>query len=151
VTATNTMPWGGGALAPPRAPPIIHTPPPTALQVREKNIRRVGLLGTRFTMEQTFYRGRLQELHGIDVVTPVSADRDIVHRIIYDELCLGNIRDASRDEYRRIISDLEQQGAQGIIFGCTEIGLLVSERDASVPVFDTTAIHARAAAAFALD
>ena len=115
-----------------------------------KNIRRVGLLGTRFTMEQTFYRGRLQELHGIDVVTPVSADRDIVHRIIYDELCLGKIRDASRDEYRRIISDLEQQGAQGIIFGCTEIGLLVSERDASVPVFDTAAIHARAAAAFAL-
>uniref|UniRef100_UPI0034DF7782 aspartate/glutamate racemase family protein n=2 Tax=Enterobacterales TaxID=91347 RepID=UPI0034DF7782 len=72
------------------------------------------------------------ELHGIDVVTPISADRDIVHRIIYDELCLGKIRDASRDEYRRIISDLEQQGAQGIIFGCTEIGLLVSERDASV-------------------
>lgn len=81
-----------------------------------KNIRRVGLLGTRFTMEQTFYRGRLQELHGIDVVTPVSADRDIVHRIIYDELCLGKIRDASRDEYRRIISDLEQQGAQGDYF-----------------------------------
>ena len=84
------------------------------------------------------------------MVTPVSADRDIVHRIIYDELCTGKIRDASRDEYRRIISDLEQQGAQGIIFGCTEIGLLVSERDASVPVFDTAAIHARAVAAFAL-
>lgn len=101
-------------------------------------------------MEQDFYRGRLQERHGIEVVTPTSADRDIVHRIIYEELCLGTIRDASRDEYRRIIADLEQQGAQGIIFGCTEIGLLVSAQDASVPVFDTTVIHARAAAEYAL-
>ncbi|WMW63845.1 aspartate/glutamate racemase family protein [Serratia marcescens] len=150
VICTNTMHKVAEAVEQASGLPLIHIADATALQVREKNIRRVGLLGTRFTMEQTFYRGRLQELHGIDVVTPVSADRDIVHRIIYDELCLGKIRDASRDEYRRIISDLEQQGAQGIIFGCTEIGLLVSERDASVPVFDTTAIHARAAAAFAL-
>lgn len=101
-------------------------------------------------MEQEFYRGRLQQRHGIEVVTPVAADRDIVHRIIYEELCLGKVRDASRDEYRRIISDLEQQGANGIIFGCTEIGLLVGAQDASVPVFDTTAIHARAAAEYAL-
>ncbi|MNI62647.1 Aspartate racemase [compost metagenome] len=130
--------------------PLIHIADATALQVRQQDIRRVGLLGTRFTMEQEFYRGRLQEKYGIEVVTPVAVDRDIVHRIIYEELCLGKIRDASRDEYRRIIGDLEQQGAQGIIFGCTEIGLLVSAQDASVPVFDTTAIHARAAAEFAL-
>jgi aspartate racemase len=84
------------------------------------------------------------------VVTPVAADRDIVHRIIYEELCLGKIRESSRSEYRRIIGSLEQQGAQGIIFGCTEIGLLVGAQDASVPVFDTTAIHARAAAEYAL-
>ncbi|MNE73090.1 putative racemase [compost metagenome] len=101
-------------------------------------------------MEQDFYRGRLQEKHQIDVVTPDDADRAIVHRIIYDELCLGIIRDASRDEYRRIIGTLEAQGVEGIILGCTEITLLVGAEDAKVPVFDTTAIHALAAAEFAL-
>jgi len=100
-------------------------------------------------MEQAFYRGRLQA-QGIDVLTPNEEDRAIVHRIIYEELCLGKIVDASRDEYRRIISSLEQQGAQGIILGCTEITLLVGPQDASVPVFDTTAIHAYAAAAYSL-
>ncbi|MGL6017373.1 MAG: aspartate/glutamate racemase family protein, partial [Gibbsiella quercinecans] len=88
--------------------------------------------------------------HGIEVVTPAAADREIVHRIIYDELCRGEIHDASREEYRQIIRRLEQQGAQGIIFGCTEIGLLVGAQDAAVPVFDTTAIHAHAAAEYAL-
>ncbi|SUI51876.1 putative racemase [Serratia marcescens] len=116
VICTNTMHKVAEAVEQASGLPLIHIADATALQVREKNIRRVGLLGTRFTMDQTFYRGRLQELHGIDVVTPVSADRDIVHRIIYDELCLGKIRDASRDEYRRIISDLEQQGGAGDYF-----------------------------------
>jgi len=130
--------------------PLIHIADATALQVRQQNIHRVGLLGTRFTMEQDFYRGRLQDKFDIDVITPTEADRQIVHRIIYEELCLGKICDASRDEYRRIISNLEQHGAQGIIFGCTEISLLVGTQDAAVPVFDTTAIHARAAAEYAL-
>ncbi|MEE4407549.1 MULTISPECIES: aspartate/glutamate racemase family protein [unclassified Serratia (in: enterobacteria)] len=150
VICTNTMHKVADAIEKASGLPLIHIADATALQVRQQGIRRVGLLGTRFTMEQDFYRGRLQERHGIEVVTPTAADRDIVHRIIYEELCLGKIRDASRDEYRRIIGDLEQQGAQGIIFGCTEIGLLVSAQDASVPVFDTTAIHARAAAEYAL-
>ncbi len=92
----------------------------------------------------------MQDKFAIEVVTPDAANRDIVHRIIYEELCLGKIVDTSRDEYRRIIAKLEQQGAEGIIFGCTEIGLLVSGQDAAVPVFDTTAIHAHAAAEYAL-
>jgi aspartate racemase len=150
VICTNTMHKVAEAVELASGLPLIHIADATARQVRQQDIRRVGLLGTRFTMEQEFYRGRLQQRHGIEVVTPIAADRDIVHRIIYEELCLGKVRDASRDEYRRIISDLEQQGANGIIFGCTEIGLLVGAQDASVPVFDTTAIHARAAAEYAL-
>ncbi|AGB83420.1 aspartate/glutamate racemase family protein [Serratia rubidaea] len=147
---TNTMHKVADAVEQASGLPLIHIADATAQQVLQQNIRRVGLLGTRFTMEQDFYRGRLQEKFGIEVVTPVAADRDSVHRIIYEELCLGHIHVASREEYRRIISDLEQQGAQGIIFGCTEIGLLVGPQDASVPVFDTTAIHARAAAEYML-
>ncbi|CAI0698205.1 putative racemase [Serratia rubidaea] len=147
---TNTMHKVADAVEQASGLPLIHIADATAQQVLQQNIRRVGLLGTRFTMEQDFYRGRLQDKFGIEVVTPVAADRDSVHRIIYEELCLGHIHVASREEYRRIISDLEQQGAQGIIFGCTEIGLLVGPQDASVPVFDTTAIHARAAAEYML-
>ncbi|WBF46737.1 aspartate/glutamate racemase family protein [Serratia rubidaea] len=147
---TNTMHKVADAVEQASGLPLIHIADATAQQVLQQNIRRVGLLGTRFTMEQDFYRGRLQDKFGIEVVTPVAADRDSVHRIIYEELCLGQIHVASREEYRRIISDLEQQGAQGIIFGCTEIGLLVGPQDASVPVFDTTAIHARAAAEYML-
>ncbi len=101
-------------------------------------------------MEQEFYRGRLQQRHGIEVVTPVAADRDIVHRIIYEELCLGKVRDASRDGVSPHYQRFRATGRERIIFGCTEIGLLVGAQDASVPVFDTTAIHARAAAEYAL-
>src|SRR5205085_2532261 len=113
-------------------------------------IRRIGLLGTRFTMEQAFYRDRLRE-RGLDVIVPDPADRAIIHRIIYEELCLGQVRDDSRNEYRRIIAGLVSQGAEGVILGCTEIMLLVGERDASVPLFDTTSIHARSAAEHALE
>ncbi|AGH73229.1 aspartate/glutamate racemase family protein [Edwardsiella piscicida] len=147
---TNTMHKVAEQVAQASGLPLIHIADATARQVQRQHIRRVGLLGTRFTMEQDFYRGRLQDKFGIDVVTPAAADRDSVHRIIYEELCLGRILDASRQEYRRIISSLEQQGAQGIIFGCTEIGLLVGPQDATVPVFDTTAIHAHAAAEYIL-
>ena len=150
VICTNTMHKVADAVEQASGLPLIHIADATALQVRQQNIRRIGLLGTRFTMEQDFYRGRLQDKFAIEVVTPDAADRDIVHRIIYEELCLGKIVDTSRDEYRRIIAKLEQQGAEGIIFGCTEIGLLVSAQDATVPVFDTTAIHAHAAAEYAL-
>ncbi|WON75736.1 aspartate/glutamate racemase family protein [Serratia sp. UGAL515B_01] len=150
VICTNTMHKVADVVEQASGLPLIHIADATAVQVGQQGLRRIGLLGTRFTMEQDFYRGRLQERFGIEVFTPLEADREIVHRIIYEELCLGKILDASRDEYCRIISNLEQRGAQGIIFGCTEIGLLVGAQDAAVPVFDTTAIHARAAAEFAL-
>jgi aspartate racemase len=102
-------------------------------------------------MEQGFYKERLRELHGLQVLVPEQAGRDMVHRVIYDELCLGRIDDASRDAYRHIIAGLVAQGAQAIILGCTEISLLVGQQDATVPLFDTTAIHARGAALWALD
>jgi aspartate racemase len=110
----------------------------------------VALLGTRFTMEQDFYLGRLRERHGLHVLVPDLPDRDIIHRIIYDELCRGTIVGESRSEYARIMADLVAQGAQAIILGCTEISLLVGPQDSTVPLFDTTSIHARHAAQWAL-
>lgn len=149
IVCTNTMHKVADAIESIGGLPLLHIADATAKSIRPQGLTRIGLLGTRFTMEQTFYRQRL-EAQGIEVLTPNEADRAIVHRIIYGELCLGKIVDSSREEYRRIIRQLEQQGAEGIILGCTEITLLVGPQDASVPVFDTTAIHAQAAAAFAL-
>jgi aspartate racemase len=111
---------------------------------------RVGLLGTQFTMEQDFYRGRLVEKYALDVLIPDRADREIVHRVIYNELVLGKIVPDSKAEYLRIISALAKAGAEGIILGCTEIGLLVSQADSTLPLFDTTRIHALAAVRYAL-
>ncbi|RJT45464.1 aspartate/glutamate racemase family protein [Rahnella woolbedingensis] len=150
VVCTNTMHKVADDIERIGGLPLLHIADATAEKIKGQGLRKIGLLGTRFTMEQDFYRGRLQEKHQIDVVTPDEADRAIVHRIIYEELCLGIIKDDSREEYRRIIGKLEQQGVEGIILGCTEITLLVGAEDASVPVFDTTAIHALAAAEFAL-
>lgn len=150
VVCTNTMHKVAGDIERIGGLPLLHIADATAGKIKAHGLKKIGLLGTRFTMEQDFYRGRLQELHQIDVVTPDAGDRDIIHRIIYEELCLGIIRDDSREEYRRIIASLEQRGVEGIIFGCTEITLLVGAEDADVPVFDTTAIHALAAAQFAL-
>ena len=129
--------------------PVLHVADATAAAVLAAGAHTVGLLGTRFTMEKEFYRERLQS-HGLGVLIPEKADRDEVHRVIYDELVLGRIEDASRDAYRRVIADLIARGAEAIIFGCTEIGLLVGQADSSVPVFDTTIIHAEAAARFAI-
>lgn len=111
----------------------------------------MGLLGTRFTMEETFYRGRLEERHGLDVLVPPEPGRAEVHRVIYEELVRGRIRDESRDRYQGIVADLVRAGAEGVILGCTEIGLLLKPGDASVPLFDTALIHAEAAAAAALE
>lgn len=149
VLCTNTMHKVADIIARIGGLPLLHIADATAQAIRAQQIGRVGLLGTRFTMEQQFYRGRLQT-QGIEVITPDAADRAIIHDIIYQELCLGKVVAASREAYRRIIGKLEQQGAQGIILGCTEITLLVGSADASVPVFDTTVIHAQAAAEFAL-
>ncbi|WP_145594981.1 aspartate/glutamate racemase family protein [Yersinia aleksiciae] len=150
VVCTNTMHKVADDIEAASGLPLLHIADATAAQIKQQGIHKIGLLGTRYTMEQDFYRGRLTEKHDIEVITPDSADREIINRIIYEELCLGVINDNSRQAYRRIMGKLEQQGVQGIIFGCTEITLLVNEQDASVPVFDTTAIHAKAAAEYAL-
>lgn len=130
--------------------PLLHIADATAAKLRADGITRVGLLGTRFTMEQDFYKGRLQERFGLAVLVPDEAGRDRVHRIIYDELCLGEIRESSRAEYLAIIEELAAAGAEAVILGCTEIALLVGDARAAVPLYDTTAIHAEAAVARAL-
>jgi aspartate racemase len=150
VLCTNTMHKVAPAIEAAVTIPLLHIADPTAHEIKRQAMTRIGLLGTRFTMEQDFYRDRLTRIHGIEVVIPVEPDREIVHRIIYDELCMGRVLDASRDEYRRIIVSLIDQGAQAIILGCTEIAMLVGSEDSSVPVFDTTSLHARKAAELAL-
>ncbi|OED38429.1 aspartate/glutamate racemase [Chromatiales bacterium (ex Bugula neritina AB1)] len=122
--------------------PVLHLADSTAETVKAQNIETIGLLGTQFTMEQDFYKGRLQDMHGLNVVVPEAADRATIHRIIYDELCLGKVRDESRQAYLEIMDKMVQQGAQGIIEGCTEIVLLVKQQHTGIPLFDTTAIHA---------
>jgi aspartate racemase len=150
VLCTNTMHKVAPAIEAAVAIPLLHIADPTAAAIRAAGHDRVGLLGTRFTMEEAFYRDRLRDRHGLAVLVPPQPDRDTVHRIIYDELCRGVVQPASRDAYRRIIAGLAGQGAQAIILGCTEISMLVGAADADLPLFDTTAIHARAAADFAL-
>jgi aspartate racemase len=130
--------------------PLMHIADATAQHARDAGIETVGLLGTNFTMEQAFYKGRLAEKHGLNVLVPSKADRDLVHDVIYKELCLGKIDAASRKEYLRIIEALAGRGAEAIILGCTEIGLLVQQEHTQIPLFDTTAIHAEAAVAEAL-
>ena len=122
--------------------PILHLADATAKRVKAAGMNTIGLLGTNFTMEGDFYRGRLVEKHGLDVLIPPKPDRDVVHRVIYDELCLGLVKDSSRDEYLRIMENLQSRGAEGIIEGCTEIVMLVQQRHTNIPLFDTTAIHA---------
>ena len=130
--------------------PLLHIADPTAEAIRRAGVQRVGLLGTRFTMEQAFYRDRLTGRYGLDVLVPDDSDRSTVHDIIYDELCLGRIDDASRDRYRAVMARLVERGAEAIILGCTEITLLVGPDDATVPLFDTTRLHALAAVDIAL-
>ncbi|WP_421327713.1 aspartate/glutamate racemase family protein [Aeromonas veronii] len=130
--------------------PLLNIADATAAKLQADGITRVGLLGTLFTMEQDFYKGRLQERFGLAVLVPDEAGRERVHRIIYDELCLGEIRESSRAEYLAIIEELAAAGAEAVILGCTEIALLVGDARAAVPLYDTTAIHAEAAVALAL-
>jgi aspartate racemase len=125
--------------------PLLHIADPTAQAIQQAGYTRIGLLGTRFTMEQAFYMDRLRQ-QGLQVLLPDQEDRDTVHRIIFEELCLGKIDETSRQHYRRIMANLVEQGAEAIILGCTEITLLVNAADATVPLFDTTALHANAAA-----
>jgi aspartate racemase len=150
VLCTNTMHKVAPAIEAAVRIPLLHIADPTADEIRRAGFSTVGLLGTRFTMEQEFYRSRLQDRHGLHVLTPPPEDRELVHRVIYEELCLGRIVDASRASYRRVIADLARRGAEAIILGCTEISLLVGQQDSAVALFDTTSIHARNAAERAL-
>ena len=131
--------------------PFLHIADATAEKIIASGIKRIGLLGTRFTMEHDFYKGRLINNFGLDVLIPEKTDRDIIHRVIYEELVLGKIVDASRTEYQRIMNDLLAKGAEGIILGCTEIELLIKDGDSSAPLFPTTRIHAIAVVEKALE
>jgi aspartate racemase len=150
VLCTNTMHEVADAISAAVHIPLLHIADPTAQAIKESGFTKVGLLGTRFTMEQDFYRSRLESAHGLTVLTPAQADRDRVHQIIYEELCLGDVRGSSRQTYLRVIADLQAQGAQAIILGCTEISMLVQAQHTALPLFDTTALHARSAALWAL-
>lgn len=150
VLATNTMHKVADAIEGAVDIPLLHIADPTAAAIRAAGLQRVGLLGTRFTMEQPFYRERLEQRHGIEVLVPEADQRERVHRVIYDELCLGQVREESRQAYRQVIANLVERGAQAVILGCTEISLLVGAEDASVALFDTTRLHALAAAEKAL-
>lgn len=149
VICTNTMHRVLPQIEPELRVPVLHIADATAARVRAAGVTKVGLLGTRFTMEQEFYRGRLSE-HGLDVLVPDQAQRALVHRVIYEELCQGRCLPQSRAAYRSVIAGLVAAGAEAVILGCTEIGLLVDARDSAVPLFDTTAIHAEHAADWAL-
>lgn len=150
VLCTNTMHRLAGELQAAVDLPLLHIADPTGEAIRAAGLRKVGLLGTAFTMEHAFYRGRLEERFGLEVVVPGEADRALVHRVIYEELVAGVVREPSRQAYREVIARLVEAGAEGVILGCTEIMLLVRAQDSPVPLFDTTTLHARAAVDAAL-
>ncbi len=150
VLCTNTMHLVAPAIEEAIEIPLLHIADATADRIQKAGVSKVGLLGTRFTMEEAFYRGRLQDVHGLEVVLPSAEDRGLVHRVIYEELVLGQVLSKSRAEYQRIVGEMQGDGAEGVILGCTEIGLLLKAGDTEVPLFDTAAIHAEAAAAYAL-
>ncbi len=150
VICTNTMHKMAAAVQASLGIPLLHIADATAQAIRARRLHTVGLLGTRFTMEESFYRGRLEEKHGLEVLIPPEDDRAVIHRVIYDELVRGVINPASKAEFQRIIAALAGQGAEGMILGCTEIGLLVNDTDSRVPLFDTTWLHAVAAVEMAL-
>ena len=150
VLATNTMHKLAGEIEAASALPLLHIADPTAQAVKAQGFSKVGLLGTAFTMEQEFYRGRLEREHGLEVLIPDDADRADVHRVIYQELVAGIVNTSSRSAYQSVIARLVERGAQAIILGCTEIMLLVDQSDSAVPLFDTTGLHALAAVDAAL-
>jgi aspartate racemase len=150
VLCTNTMHRVADSITAAVDVPFVHIADATAEAVRAAQLQTVGLLATAYTMEEDFYVGRLRDVHGLSVLVPDAEDRRIVHDAIYDELCVGVVSDESRERYRRIIRDLVGRGADAILFGCTEIGLLVGQADAPVPVFDSTRLHVEKAVELAL-
>ncbi len=150
LICTNTMHKIAAEVAAAIRIPLLHLADATAGRIVDAEISTVGLLGTRFTMEYEFYKGRLKA-RGIDVLTPPAAGMELVNRVIYEELCLGVIKDDSRSALLEVIDELVQRGAQAVVAGCTEIGMLVNEEHTDVMLFDTTRIHAEAAVALALE
>ncbi len=150
VICTNTMHRMADRIEQTISIPLLHIADATAMKIQQAGIKKVGLLGTAFTMEQDFYKGRLTEKFGLDIIIPDAADRKIVHDVIYQELVSGIINESSREQYKTIISKMINEGAEGIILGCTEIMLLISQNDCAISVFDTTEIHALAAVDYAL-
>lgn len=150
VLCTNTMHLCTPAILKNISIPFLHIAEATGMEIKNKGINRVALLGTKFTMEKDFYKEYLNDNYDIEVITPPQEDRDLVHKIIYGELVHGQIKDESREVYKHIISRLVKRGAQGVILGCTEIPLLISESDVNIPTFDTTMIHAEKAVDWAL-
>jgi len=151
LLATNTMHRVADAIERTIGVPFLHIADPTGEALRAAGVERVALLGTRYTMEQAFYAGRLRERFGLDTLTPDDEGRANVHRIIYDELCHGVIESESRETYQKVIEELATRGAQAVILGCTEITLLIKQEDSALPVFDTTALHAQKAVDWAIE
>lgn len=150
VLCTNTMHKVAPRIEAQVGLPLLHIVDPTAQAIAQAGWRKVGLLGTRFTMEEEFYRERLRVSHGIEALVPDGADREVVNRVIFEELCRGRVLESSREEYRRIVRTLAARGAQAVILGCTEITLLIGAADSPIPLYDTTSLHATAAARRAL-
>jgi len=150
VICTNTMHMMAGEVQKSISIPLLDIVDITAKAVKSRSLGKVGLLGTRFTMEKDFYKERLRSDHGLKVIIPEEKERELIHDILYNELCLGHIRETSKTKFQKIITDLEERGAQGIILGCTEIPLIVRQEDYEIPLFDTTTLHAEAAVDYAL-
>jgi aspartate racemase len=150
VLCTNTMHKVAPQIEIATNLPLLHIADPTGTEAARLGVRSVGLLATQFTMEQSFYRERLEQVHGLTVLTPEVTDRAKIHRIIYDELCAGRLEESSREYYRSVVHQLAARGAQAIVLGCTEIMLLLGPSDCAVPLIDTTSLHALAAVDFAL-
>ena len=150
VLCTNTMHKMADEVQQNIKIPLLHIADATAEKIEEKGLRKIGLLGTKFTMEEDFYKGRLKEKYALNVIVPNKEERQIVHDVVYKELCIGKIKHTSKEQFKKIIQNLVSNGAEGIILGCTEIPLLIKQEDVEVPLFDTTMIHAKAAAEYAI-
>lgn len=150
LICTNTMHKVADQIERAMSIPLLHIADATAEVLVLNGVKKIGLLGTAFTMEQEFYKGRLSEKHGIDVIVPDAPDRKLVHDIIYQELCLGHIEQASKQEYIRIVNKLTEMGSEGVILGCTEIGMLIGQDDTNTTLYDTTKIHAAKAVEWAI-
>ena len=150
LICTNTMHKMADAVEAQIQIPLLHIADATAEALKARDLKQIGLLGTKFTMEQDFYKGRLTEKYGLKVLIPNQEGREMIHRVIYDELCMGVVSSSSREAFAKVINQFAETGAEGVILGCTEIGLLIGEEDSPVPLFDTTTIHAVAAVEYAL-